>query len=520
MEEATDGLCKLYYRHVELGYFKERSKKVYGIENFGRKCSGSSFTLGFAKSVKYDPHCTKGDAQMFDVEINNFRGFRNQEIKFRRLNILIGENNAGKTSMLKFLLLLKQSMSILGNEERLWLEGVLGDFGNFADFTNGHNTRRFINTKITTDAMYKAYYLNWLAPKGLNNENLQKYTQKIDELGGILETPVTVSYSFSKNTQTIFNSKTIFESKAVGKLIVKTENCKDVNFAPFKNVSAKVYFTEINGNNHQFKIMVSKDGFMTLVDPSYVLEYCDKQKDKSLFNKIAYMLISQNYIDHILQSMDYVNPMFYRPKRFYLKNGQGINSISPDFQSVIKQLVNFKPSDKAIQLLKNAVADLGIAQDIFVESKSGSPVVELKVNIDGFINNITDVGCGVSLQIPILMHAILAGLSKSKRILLIEQPEIHLHPALQAKFIEVLWKYCGNSDILIETHSEHIVRKLQVMAKEGRINPKDITIHYFKKNPDQFCISEHVINEKGHISPEFPNGFFDSSYKLAMELLQ
>ncbi|MGO4710741.1 AAA family ATPase, partial [Chryseobacterium sp. 2TAF14] len=65
---------------------------------------------------------------MFDLSINNFRSFKNQSFKFSRINILIGENSGGKSSLLKFLLSLKQTIES-PYEVNLKLKGDYTDLG-------------------------------------------------------------------------------------------------------------------------------------------------------------------------------------------------------------------------------------------------------------------------------------------------------------------------------------------------------------------------------------------------------
>lgn len=174
-----------------------------------------------------------------------------------------------------------------------------------------------------------------------------------------------------------------------------------------------------------------------------------------------------------------------------------------------------------IERLNEALNFLGIADEIKFESAENMPVIELRAKIKDFWSNITDVGYGLSLQLPILFRTIIAGIVSEKKILIIEQPEVHLHPQLQAKFIETIIKFGGNSIFFIETHSEHIVRKLQSIIKNEKygLKPSDVTIYYFKREKDGSKISEHKILENGKLSMNFPQGFFDTSYSLAKELL-
>lgn len=128
----------------------------------------------------------------------------------------------------------------------------------------------------------------------------------------------------------------------------------------------------------------------------------------------------------------------------------------------------------------------------------------------------------MSLQIPILFQALLSEhYTKKGQTILIEQPEVHLHPSLQAKFIDTLLSIGSKNNYFIETHSEHIIRKLQVLIKNKKygLNPEDVNIYYFKRSSSKFEITKHEILDNGKLTPVFPDGFFDTSYSLVKELL-
>jgi predicted ATPase len=126
----------------------------------------------------------------------------------------------------------------------------------------------------------------------------------------------------------------------------------------------------------------------------------------------------------------------------------------------------------------------------------------------------------VSLQIPIIFEAFIAEQNGGETFL-IEQPEIHLHPKLQAKFIETLLRLGDKNNYIIETHSEHIVRMLQVIVKDTKfnLNCDETKIFYFSRGNDSFEISEHPLDKDGKMSKPFPTGFYDSSYILTKKLM-
>jgi predicted ATPase len=160
----------------------------------------------------------------------------------------------------------------------------------------------------------------------------------------------------------------------------------------------------------------------------------------------------------------------------------------------------------------------GIVSGIQIKFNEEYGVAELHAKVDDKMSNIVDIGYGISLLLPILFEAFMNFTQKN---ILIEQPEIHIHPKLQCDLISALISVLGNNRIIIETHSPFIIQKLQVMVKNSDFGLKsdDVKIYYFKRGTLGSSISEHVINENGLLQPVFPKGFYDISYDLTRQLM-
>lgn len=461
---------------------------------------------------------------MFNLKINNFRGFTEQDFTFKKVNILIGENSGGKSSLIKFLLLMKQSMSICGNENKLWIDGPLVDLGRYSDFVRDRNIDNKINVSFSTNKDYSQFYIKMTTDiSDKSDEEIHNIiAKKFKKYNKFINTPVSVHYTFGEDQERIYGTTVLFECHSIGKMQLIVNDLGSSKYLSIKQIKGKLVLNENNGVKHEFSVILSKDGFIPMVEPASIIEYIKTKKinDPILFEKIAYMLIAQNYIDNTLQSISYINPMFYKPERFYLKRDKVINFGNDDFKTAISNLDELSNNKYFWQDFKRAISDLGIAENILINNNSKTPVIQLKTQVGGLMSNVVDVGYGVSLQIPIMMEAIKAKHSNKSRVLMIEQPEIHLHPALHARLIETLIKYSGNTSYIIETHSEHIVRKLQVLCKNKQlINADEVGIFYFKNDKGLFDVSLHTIDDNGKITPNFPKGFYDNSYSLAMELL-
>lgn len=122
-----------------------------------------------------------------------------------------------------------------------------------------------------------------------------------------------------------------------------------------------------------------------------------------------------------------------------------------------------------------------------------------------------DVGTGISQVLPVLVMAY----GSSGKLLAMEQPEIHLHPALQAElgdvFIEAALGERQNTFIL-ETHSEHLILRLMRRIREGRISPDDIGVVFVEPLARGSRFEELRIDEEGDFIDEWPGGFFEESF--------
>jgi hypothetical protein len=124
-----------------------------------------------------------------------------------------------------------------------------------------------------------------------------------------------------------------------------------------------------------------------------------------------------------------------------------------------------------------------------------------------------DVGIGITQVLPVLVMAY----GSNNKILAMEQPEIHLHPALQAElgdiFIESALGERKNTFIL-ETHSEHLILRLQRRIREGKIRPEDIGVIFVEPLSDRGSrVVELSVDEDGDFIDSWPGGFFEESYR-------
>ena len=162
---------------------------------------------------------------------------------------------------------------------------------------------------------------------------------------------------------------------------------------------------------------------------------------------------------------------------------------------------------------------LGVAEK--VESRSmGKFGHQLAVNVQhaATVSDLTHVGVGVSQALPIVVTSLLA---KTDTTLILEQPELHLHPSVQTLLgdfflsMALLEKQC-----IVETHSEYIVNRVRLrtaMLPDDWENPA--RVYFVERNQQGKAFREVVVNEYGAIT-EWPKGFFDHSQREAESILR
>lgn len=129
----------------------------------------------------------------------------------------------------------------------------------------------------------------------------------------------------------------------------------------------------------------------------------------------------------------------------------------------------------------------------------------------------TNVGFGITYS----LHIIVALLSASKEyIVLIENPEAHLHPRGQVRMGELIARVAqAGTQIILETHSDHILNGIRVSAHNGIIAPENIKLHFLSKKEDgSAVVASPSIDRNGRLDT-WPEGFFDEWDKSLDKLL-
>jgi len=122
-----------------------------------------------------------------------------------------------------------------------------------------------------------------------------------------------------------------------------------------------------------------------------------------------------------------------------------------------------------------------------------------------------DVGFGISQILPIVVQSLFA----KGRVICVEQPEIHLHPRLQAEFGSLLAHAIRSkrpNQFIIETHSEHLILRLQRLIRNGTLKPEDVAVVHVRKTEAGSAATELRLDEQGEFIDRWPEGFFEEDF--------
>jgi len=132
-----------------------------------------------------------------------------------------------------------------------------------------------------------------------------------------------------------------------------------------------------------------------------------------------------------------------------------------------------------------------------------------------------DVGVGISQALPVLAYAY----ANKEKLIAIEQPEIHLHPALQAELGDVFIESAlgeRNNTLLLETHSEHLILRVMrrmrdtVRGKRGGeppVRPADVALLFVTPDSKGSIVRELRLKPDGSLLDEWPGGFFEDNFR-------
>lgn len=152
---------------------------------------------------------------------------------------------------------------------------------------------------------------------------------------------------------------------------------------------------------------------------------------------------------------------------------------------------------------------LKIGEKVTAERR-GKLGVGLVVTVDGEKRDLTSVGVGVSQALPLVIALLTI---PTGSIFIIEQPELHLHPAVQARLADLIMIARRDVSVVVETHSESFLTRIRRRVAEGNYPSQDINVIFVEPTVEGSKTRELEINSFGDLS-EWPDGFFEDDQDI------
>jgi predicted ATPase len=415
------------------------------------------------------------------IEIENFKCFKNRvSFPLGKLTLLTGINGRGKSTLLQSLLLMRQSIEHDENTDKILLNGSCVNLNSFNDIRNKDTLR-------DKAIIFKYHFKSPNIEKGYFKYN---FIENLDD-EMTLYIPQLTLYSEAKSRfdNAVFN--TLF-----GNEIVFKYNHQEY-FLYKKNYDLTIFTDLSNLAPNEFNFTSTEKVLETLDSPF---------KSALNFNFIYYV------------SADRIGPQDFYPKstlgKFPNVGARG------EFTVNLLDKKRAEPVDDRLCLGEDAKTLITQTEEwlskIFGGAKleipsSKSSILELLFNTSASKDRFkpANVGFGFNSVLPIIVSGLIA---KEGEILIVENPEIHLHPRAQSELTKFLAKVssCG-VQVLVESHSDHIVNGLQLAVVDKIIGENEISVLYFQSD-NQEPVVQIPIQKDGRIEV-WPEGFFDQSNK-------
>lgn len=416
--------------------------------------------------------------------MENVRCFAGQhEIPIKPLTMLIGENNSGKSTCLAALSVVLDPFGFPWQPRLNEPPYNLGNYDTIATFKGGRYGR----------ASSFCFGIVHDAPRAREPDEIR------------------ATYR-GKNGQVAISRLTVRSSYGKLEIVIDEEdNQRRVQITAESRNRSESYTVPIKRSRREATPLGNEIVYE-------IFEYLAKQHEtKPLYSTLYRLLMPLVFEPELFgRGTMSIAPIRTKPKRTY---DEVTEEFSPEGEHIPFVLLQRLKDKNFVTALERFGENSGLFKHITVKqwgSRAGS-ALQVLVTSSGRPANLVDVGYGVSQALPVVVQSVLAS---KERLLLLQQPEVHLHPRAQAAlgsfFVDMVVE--GGKQFVVETHSDYIVDRVRQEVVNGRIRQQDVEILYFEKNGIDTAVHILTLDECGNIvgSPPTYREFF---LKEALNLL-
>jgi hypothetical protein len=452
------------------------------------------------------------------LRFQNFKSWKDTgEMRIAPITGFFGPNSSGKTAILQFLLLLKQTVESSDRNRILHLgdDRTYVDLGTTYDIIYRHELPQKLKYSISLDqGTLKALSVFQFAPifslLEVNSvfPSLRKFSSiiKIDQDRLIVE-EFRFQYELKDYSKNSGSSKTT----CISSKYVRGETTSRLESFFLDEEIQPVAFGEPLLFKNEPKILKNYGFSDTVIPSDFVASDISESSKGSLFLIPECIAAYEN----LFQSIYYLGPLRDYPKRTYLWSGERPQDVGKRGELAAAALLasssdNSDPETTVEFAVAKWLKQLGLihrfqVRPIAPNRRDYEIVVQRSPHAPEVL--ITDVGFGISQILPVL---VLCYYVPEGSTVMFEQPELHLHPSVQSGladlFIEVT--QTRNLQIILESHSEHLLQRLQRRIAEEKILPEQAALYFCSLNSDgDSHLTALELDSFGNIT-NYPTGFF------------
>lgn len=436
------------------------------------------------------------------MRIQNFKAWKDTgDIRLAPLTVIFGANSAGKSSLGHLLLALQQTAQSTDRKRALHLgdKTTLIDLGTFADCLHGHD----LGNKLE-------FELGWTIERPLEVRNPLTPSQRYS--GNRMELKVALAAG-GKSGQPEVDS-------------LRYALLSDSNPEPVLDIQLQ------RGEDRRFTLISDRYQFIRAVGRGWPMDEPEKfyrVSDLSVarFQNAGFLSDFALATEVMLGSLSYLGPLRSHPERSYQWSGDTPTGVGQMGKLAIAAILAAESEGRQLNrgpqqrihgfaaFITAWLKDLGVIHDFSVK-----PVAEGRSEYEVLIKThpgapdvkIPDVGFGVSQVLPALVQAFYC---PPHSTVWMEQPEIHLHPQVQAELADVFISATQAREkgkprhvqLIVESHSEHFLNRLQLRVAEGVIAPEDVAVYFCRRTGTAAELEPLRLNMFGEIE-NWPEYFF------------
>ena len=433
------------------------------------------------------------------LALENFKIWKRLEIEFGQVTGIFGPNSTGKSSLLQWLLLLKQTKAATDR-------GLVLDFGGPGQYVNLGTYRDVVHSHDVSLPVRSV--LKWSLPKTLRISNPEGRRTDVLFSGDEMEID-SVVYEHDKRLRS--------------ELVYRFD---DGNFSLKPKVPG--------GTSYQLKPDRYSEGIFRFVRtqgrnwdlPGPVKNYLFPDQAKTYYKNADFLSEFEGAYETLMDRLFYLGPLREYPQREYrwagakpedvgLRGERTIDAILSATQLNAKRNLGGKTHYKPFQeIIAYWLRELRLIHSFVIEEIApGSNLYQARVRQDSGSPEalLTDVGFGVSQVLPalVLLYFVPAGST-----ILMEQPEIHLHPSVQSGLADAVLTAAKTRDlqVLVESHSEHLLRRLQRRVAEGGCRDSFVKLYFCRNRGLSAFLEDLDLNMFGEIQ-NWPEDFFGNEFE-------